>query len=143
MFRLETQYALRALTAMAGPEGPPATALLARESRVPAPMLSKVLHRLARHGLVVGRPGPGGGYRLARPAGTISLHDVVTALEGPALASSCAFGLPSCSEQAPCPLHCAWKELREKVEGTLRRHSIEDLAQGRAPLRRARRERRV
>jgi Rrf2 family transcriptional regulator, iron-sulfur cluster assembly transcription factor len=141
MFRLETQYALRALTEMARGEGPSATAQLARDSRVSAPMLSKVLHQLSRSRLVVGRPGPGGGYRLARPAAEISLGDVVTALEGPAFASSCLFGLPNCSEHAPCPMHGAWAELREKIGEVLDQHSIEDLARGRVTLRRTRRSR--
>jgi Rrf2 family protein len=54
--------------------------------------LSKVLQRLVRAGLVTSRRGARGGFSLARPAGSITLLDIWSALEGPA-------------EEAGCPLH--------------------------------------
>jgi Rrf2 family protein len=45
--------------------------------------LSKLLGHLVRAGLVYGMKGPNGGYRLTRPAGRISLLDVVEAVDGP------------------------------------------------------------
>jgi Rrf2 family transcriptional regulator, iron-sulfur cluster assembly transcription factor len=131
MLRTETQYALRVLTELARYEEPCAASDLAQASRVSAPMLAKVLHRLAGLRLVLGRPGPGGGYRLARPAGAISIEEVVLAMEGPDSACKCLFGLPSCSDRSPCPLHEFWGDLRGRIAEVFRAHSIEDLSRRR------------
>jgi Rrf2 family protein len=55
---------------------------LAEYHGIPAPYLAKTLQALARAGLVSSTPGRGGGYRLARPARTITLLDAVRAVEG-------------------------------------------------------------
>lgn len=72
---------------------PPGTALpasrLAEFHGVPGPYLSKSLQALGRAGIVESVPGRRGGFRLARPAGAITLLDVVTAVEGPERAFRC------------------------------------------------------
>jgi Rrf2 family transcriptional regulator, iron-sulfur cluster assembly transcription factor len=128
MFRTETQQALRALTALAQANTPLVLGNLASRSRVPSPMLAKVLHRLARHGLVKGQPGRGGGYRLARPAGSIRLIEVVTSVEGPSFGMNCLFGLPHCSDDSPCPMHELWGGIRGRILEGLDAQSLADLA---------------
>jgi Rrf2 family transcriptional regulator, iron-sulfur cluster assembly transcription factor len=128
LFRVETQQALRALTVLAQLDAAIVLTDLSARSRVPGPMLAKVLHRLARHGVVKGQPGPGGGYRLARPADEIRLREVVTLIEGPEFGMSCLFGLPQCSEESPCPLHGLWGEIRGRILDVLDRQSLADLA---------------
>lgn len=54
---------------------------LAADSGVPAPFLAKVLGRLVDRGLLRSRRGRTGGFVLGRPAGEITLADVVLALE--------------------------------------------------------------
>lgn len=93
-------------------------------------MLAKVLHRLSRDGLVKGQPGPGGGYRLARPAGSIRLREIVTLVEGARFGMNCLFGLPNCSDDVPCPLHDLWREIRGRTLAALDNQTIEDLARG-------------
>jgi Rrf2 family transcriptional regulator, iron-sulfur cluster assembly transcription factor len=135
MFRAETRHALRALTTLAQGDGSSLLAALAPATRVPAPMLAKVLHRLSQGGLVQGRPGRGGGYALARPATEIRIRDAVVLFEGPSFASSCLFGLPSCSEANPCPLHPYWGEIRGRMTQLLDDCTIGDLAAGTVPFR--------
>ena len=62
---------------------------LAEFYALPAPYLSKHLQALSRAGITASVPGPQGGYRLARPAGKISLLAVVEAIEGSAPAFRC------------------------------------------------------
>ncbi|MBL8744867.1 MAG: Rrf2 family transcriptional regulator [Phycisphaerae bacterium] len=50
---------------------------IARDRGLQAPFVAKLLTALARGGIVTSSPGPGGGYALARPPSTITIHDVV------------------------------------------------------------------
>ncbi|MEH1130217.1 RrF2 family transcriptional regulator [Micromonospora sp. CPCC 206061] len=58
------------------------TAKLAQFYELPAAYLNKQLQALARAGIVSSTPGPRGGFRLARSPETITLLDVVVAIEG-------------------------------------------------------------
>lgn len=84
------RYAARALFHLAyHHEGAPAQLReVAAGSKVPARFLEQIFHELKRAGLLTAKRGPGGGYRLARPAAAISLGDVLRALEGGALSLS-------------------------------------------------------
>jgi len=54
------------------------------EQGLPAPFLEQVLLRLRRAGLLEARRGRHGGYRLQRPAGVLSLAEVLAAVAPPA-----------------------------------------------------------
>lgn len=54
---------------------------IARDRGLQPPFVAKLLTALARGGIVVSTPGPGGGYWLARPPGSITIHDVVALFE--------------------------------------------------------------
>jgi len=64
-------------------------AQLAEFFDLPEPYLRKHMQALSRAGVTTGTPGPRGGYRLARPAGEVTLLDVVEAIEGPSPAFRC------------------------------------------------------
>ncbi|HEY8544629.1 MAG TPA: Rrf2 family transcriptional regulator [Acidimicrobiales bacterium] len=72
---------------------PPGTAVpvtrLAEFHELPSAYLNKHLQALAHHGVVASRPGPRGGFLLARPADEIAVLDIVDAIEGPAPAFRC------------------------------------------------------
>ena len=64
-------------------------ARLAEYHGVPPAYLAKALQSLAGAGIVESRPGPLGGYRLARPPAAITLLDVVLAVDGEGTAFQC------------------------------------------------------
>lgn len=130
MLRTEVQQALRAMTALARDGGQLSLADLARRTAAPAPTLARVLARLGRMGLVVGRRGRHGGYRLARPAGEIRLDQVVLPLQGADLSTRCLLGLPRCSRQTPCPLHDVWSGARGLFLAAVQGQTLLDLARG-------------
>jgi len=85
------EWALHAchLLAALPPGASLSSAQLAEFFVLPAPYLSKHLQALSRAGITASTPGPQGGYRLARPAGRISLLAVVEAIEGSAPTFRC------------------------------------------------------
>ncbi len=78
-------------------------------------LIAKVLTRLSQAGLVVGTPGPSGGYRLARPAGELSLLDVVRVFENPEIQVMCPYGPNWCGHGPNCPLHDTFHEMHQSA----------------------------
>ena len=74
-------------------------------------LTAKLLTQLASAGLVMGQPGPGGGYTLALPAADISLMDIVKLFEQTEAPSLCPFGHGWCGKGDPCPLHDALEKM--------------------------------
>lgn len=123
------EYAIRALSYLARtPGGPVQGRELAREEGLPAPVLSKVLQELVRKGLLESRRGPGGGFRLARRPGLITLRDVVAAIDGLDQFVECAVGLERCSDESHCPLHDTWKGLRTQMMNYFEATTLADMA---------------
>ena len=85
MLSSRVRYAIAALTALArNPERPRTAERLAAVTGAPLATLSKVLQLLARARLIRASRGPHGGVRLAKQAETISVLDVVGAVDSPA-----------------------------------------------------------
>jgi Rrf2 family transcriptional regulator, nitric oxide-sensitive transcriptional repressor len=77
-----TDFGLRALMRLAGePERSFSTGEIATEFGISRHHLTKVVRDLAAGGFVTTQRGAGGGFRLARPAETITLGEVVRTLE--------------------------------------------------------------
>lgn len=88
---------------------------IAESRNLPVPLAGKILTVLARHGLVVGAPGPGGGYRLALPPEEISLGDVVALFEREA-GAACPYGPGWCGNGDPCPLHESMMAMQHVIQ---------------------------
>ena len=108
------------LLARAGPGEAISIGQLAKAVQASPTYMAKLLKKLARAGLVVPQRGRGGGYTLGPPAESISLWQVVSALNGSA---SQVPALPMCSECAlapQCPLkstlQCAAADFRQRLE---------------------------
>src|SRR5579875_3838370 len=83
--------------------------------------LEQLFGRLRRAGLVCSARGPGGGYRLARPADRVAIADILLAVDEPIRATRCAPGEPGCLSDAPgrmrrCQTHDLWAELGRQIE---------------------------
>ncbi len=101
---------------------------LAEAVEVPEQFLSKVLQRLARHGMIHSQRGMSGGFALAADAEALSLLDEVEAIEGPIRLNLCLGPGVGCTRQSWCPAHLVWAEAQEALTGVLRRASIAQLA---------------
>jgi Rrf2 family protein len=103
---------------------------VAEATGVPANYLLKIMGQLRKAGLVEAKRGWHGGFKLRESALDRPLKDALVALDGldSVEREDCAFGLPSCDAEHPCPLHAQWEEIRgrflEMISGT----RIRDLA---------------
>jgi Rrf2 family protein len=72
--------------------------------------------------------GPNGGIALARPADSVSLYEIVTAIDGTELFDECILGLDRCGGANPCPLHLQWEEIRDHIRSRFREIPLSRLA---------------
>ncbi|UWQ20608.1 Rrf2 family transcriptional regulator [Jannaschia sp. W003] len=75
------RYAMVALVDLATHEGRVPLAEVSRRQDVSLPYLEQLFVKLRRAGLVESARGPGGGYRLARPASEIRVADILAAVD--------------------------------------------------------------
>lgn len=76
--------------------------------------LEQLFSRLRRQGLVDSARGPGGGYRLARPASEISVVDVINAIDENVNVTRCG-GKGDCQDGQPCLTHELWCDLSTQI----------------------------
>lgn len=118
-------YAIRAAVDLASRDrdgGRRKARTIAEEMAVPPSYLPQILAELVRAGLVTSVAGPDGGYDLARPASHITLLDVVRAVEGDVVSTSCVLRGGPCRWDDVCAVHVPWAEaqfaLLDSLEGT-------------------------
>jgi len=127
-----SRYALQAATDLARRwhSGESAqTGDIAERTGVPKNYLSKILHQLARRGVLVSERGPRGGFRLARDPTQITLAAVLEPVEPSLAEPNCLLGRPACSDRDPCQAHDSWKALYQDLQRFLNETAIADLVQ--------------
>ena len=106
---------------------------LADETRIPFPTVGKILKCFSRAELLVSHRGVKGGYELSRNAGEISVVQMIEALEGPVAITECSMvDHHNCELGLGCPVRENWLKINAVMLDSLRKLSLEDLAQ---PLR--------
>jgi Rrf2 family protein len=123
-------YALKAALYLADApdENPVRVDDIATALDVPRNYLSKILHVLARAGLLHSTRGPKGGFRLARSARALRLSDIIGPFDEIAESSGCLLGREVCSDNNPCAAHTRWKSVSSAVRSFLGETSIHDLS---------------
>ena len=136
MLRLskKTDYGLIALQYLANeaPSGVASARAIAVRYDIPVELLAKVLQHLARMGFVAAHKGAHGGYHLALPAETISLADIVEAVEGPIALATCLDG-DDCAAHYDCRVRPHWPLVNETLRGALAAIPLTRLAQEAEP----------
>jgi FeS assembly SUF system regulator len=101
---------------------------LAEETGLPLPTVQKLVSKLSSAGLIESQRGTGGGFRLSRPPATISLADIVEAIEGPIALTACVEkGSQDCCVEENCKVKPHWNVVNESVRGALARVSLASL----------------
>ena len=102
---------------------------IAEEYNISATLMAKVLQKLARQGLVVAKHGSTGGYQLAREPHRISALEVLTAIDGPVLITSCVTTHGNCDATARCSVKEPLQRVNESILGVLSTVSIAQLSE--------------
>jgi Rrf2 family protein len=130
MLNQTAEYALRAVLHLASAEGdgPLRVDAVAADLDVPRNYLSKVMHLLARSGLLRSARGPAGGFTLARPPEEITLAQVIDPFDR--LEDRCLLMRRTCSDADPCLAHHQWKHVAVQLRSFFRETTVADLVRG-------------
>lgn len=102
---------------------------IAEEYGISATLMAKVLQKLARHGLVAAKHGSTGGYQLAKGPDRISALDVLTAIDGPVLITSCVTSHGNCDATERCSVKEPLQRVNESILGVLSTVTIAHLSE--------------
>jgi Rrf2 family protein len=123
-----TGYAVRALVCLDEQSGHGNLIRdIAKCAGIPKPYLARIINDLAHEGLVAAKRGYRGGIALARPAGEISLLQVVEAMEGPNWIGPCLLGLNDCAAHKSCPTHVVWQRVAKQLKAVMSRTTLADV----------------
>jgi Rrf2 family iron-sulfur cluster assembly transcriptional regulator len=131
----KARYAVMAMADLARheSEGPVPLAAVAERQDISLAYLEQLLSRLRKAGLVTAARGPGGGFRLARPAEAMRIADIVLAVDEEIKATRCQAGSPvGCmADKARCLTHDLWEELSRQIILFLNAVTLADVVEGR------------
>ncbi len=97
----------------------------------PEAFTSKILGVLSKNEIVYSQTGPNGGYEITKERiRTITIADIIKAIEGNDFFEGCVLGLSHCNPKDPCPMHNTVDSLRNKMKHELQGTTIYDLAKG-------------
>jgi Rrf2 family transcriptional regulator, nitric oxide-sensitive transcriptional repressor len=123
MITREVDYAIRAVLYLSMQDGRRlvATSELAEEMVVPYRFLRRIVQKLVDGGLVEAQRGKGGGVRLTRTGGEISLFDVLQTIDPKALClNACLNGAEACVREPFCTVRQHLDGLQGRLDGELR-----------------------
>lgn len=120
------RYAVTAMVdlALGQNRGPMTLADISRTQGISLSYLEQLFARLRGHRLVSGVRGPGGGYRLARPAAQITVADIVVAIDE----SGHGRGESEAGGGEQCVTHELWRDLSLQIHDFLDGITLAELA---------------
>ena len=102
---------------------------IAEEYGISATLMAKVLQKLAKQGLVAAKHGSTGGYQLARQPDKISALEVLTAIDGPVLITSCVTSHGNCDATERCSVKEPLQRVNESILNVLSMVTIAHLSE--------------
>jgi hypothetical protein len=115
---------------------------LAENEQLPVKFLEQIMQVLKEAGYVVSMRGKFGGYRLAKPAGKITIGEVVRVIDGPLAPIGCvsqtAYEKCTCPDEVHCGLRMLMLDVRNAIAGILDRYTLADVVE--VTLRKLRRD---
>lgn len=127
-FNKTTAYALRILDFLSRNEKESFSAAdLHSRLKIPRQYLRQLLTSLSKSGFIDSTRGRHGGFTLKRKSSSISVADIIEAVEGLDVVNRCIIGLEECPFDGVCAMHDAWQAARSGVVKVLKNTSLADL----------------
>lgn len=132
MLSQTAEYALRAALYLAADTSgrPVRVGDMAPALGIPQNYLSKILHQLARDGVLASVRGKHGGFRLAIAPDRLALFRIVAPFDRFDDRRRCLLGRPQCSDRTACAVHTRWKDVAERLVVFFRETTVADLQLG-------------
>ena len=132
MLRLskKADYALMAMKHLAQTSSGTSTSAreIAEQYDIPIELMAKVLQRLVRIGLLASTQGTRGGYTLGRPPASISVADVIEAIDGPFAVTACSTEKNDCEQYSKCSVRAPLWQIRERIAAALGTVTLAEIA---------------
>src|SRR5437899_6032124 len=100
---------------------------VAAATQLPQATVAKLLKAMAHAGLVMATRGATGGYRLARGAKSISVAEVVAAIDGDIGLTQCSVHVDECARTNYCPTRPHWAAINRAVGAALSAISLDEM----------------
>ncbi len=91
------------------------------------PTVSKILKVLVNANVLVSSRGIKGGYALARAPESISVADVISALEGPIALTECSISHEGCEQASGCGISANWGLINQAIQHALEAVTLADM----------------
>ena len=132
--RLTTKgrFAVTAMMDIALQEGvrPVALSEISERQNISLSYLEQLFGKLRRRALVTSVRGPGGGYRISQPTETITVGEIIRAVDETVDATQCG-GLKNCKDDRECITHELWTGLNEHIFDYMDTVKLADLVEKR------------
>jgi Rrf2 family protein len=133
MFKLskKADYGLIAVKHLAMHRGQHACSAteIAEEYGISTMLMAKVLQKLARERIVSAKHGANGGYLLAKEPSQISALDVISAIDGPVLITSCVTSHGNCGAADKCTVREPLRRVNESILSVLSTVTISQMSE--------------
>ena len=101
---------------------------IAEQYDIPTELMAKVLQRLARRGLLTSHQGTRGGYTLAKPSSSISVADIIQAIDGPLTVTACSTDDEQCEQFTKCNVRDPLWRIKDRIIAALETVSLAEIA---------------
>ncbi|MEI8232607.1 MAG: Rrf2 family transcriptional regulator [bacterium] len=127
-FRKKTEYGMMMISLLAKEgKGGLVSVRTMQENGLPRSFLVKIARDLIKAKLIVAKEGRGGGYSLAKDPSTVTLKEVVEAIDGEIATSSCmVHRTKKCPLADKCPHRAMMSKLTEDINGVLAKYKLTD-----------------
>jgi Rrf2 family protein len=102
---------------------------IADEYGISTTLMAKVLQKLARQNLVAAKHGSSGGYQLSKMPDQISALEVITAIDGPVLITSCVTSHGNCDATSKCSVREPLRRVNESILNVLNMVTIAQMSE--------------
>jgi Rrf2 family protein len=102
---------------------------ISEEYGISATLMAKVLQKLAKHSLVAAKHGSTGGYQLTKDPARVSALEVITAIDGPVLITSCVTSHGTCDATERCSVKEPLRRVNESIMEVLQTVTVAQLSE--------------